>query len=113
MERAFEYPDDFQYLDNRRTDYALGMMQLYEVVGDEIWFHPCGGNQLLIYNTGSEQITGRRFIVDAGTLFPCEGKLSEYYLQPLDYFCYGIQQDHKNNVMAEEQSCAVGKYFRH
>lgn len=102
MERAFEYPDDFRYLDNRRTDYALGMMWLCEVVGDEIWFHPCGGNQLLIYNTVSGQITGRRFIVDAGELFPCEVKLDEYHLQPLDYFCYGIQRDQRNSMIAEE-----------
>lgn len=102
MERAFEYPDDFQYLDSRRTDYALGMMQLCEVVGDEIWFHPCGGNQLLIYNTVSGQITGRGFTVDAGALFPCEGRLDEYHLQPLDYFCYGIQRDMSNSAMTAE-----------
>lgn len=102
MEKAFDYPEDFRYLDNRRTDYMLGLMMNVEVVHNEIWFHPCGGNELLIYDTISGQVTGREMFADVCSIFPCKGKSYENNLRPLDYLCYGFKESEQNSMEKEE-----------
>ncbi len=102
IEKAFDYPEDFQYLDTRRKEYTSGMMLLCEVIDNEIWFHPCGGNQLLIYNTVSEQIKGRRIEVDVCRLFSCEGILSESDWKTLDSFCYSARISEQNSIAEEK-----------
>lgn len=102
MEQAFEYPEDFQYLDNLRTDYASGMMNFCEVVQNEIWFHPCGGNQLLIYDTISEQTIGRKITIDVGSVFPSNGIFFEYNRRLLEYFCHNVRKNEQCSTAIDE-----------
>ncbi len=102
MERAFEYPEDFQYIDSGRTDYKSGMMSFYEVIENDIWLHPCGGNQLLIYDTISGTIIGKKITIDVSQVFPCKGIFYENNHKALDYFCYCVKKDLQSNTKTED-----------
>ncbi len=102
MEKAFDFPDDFQYLDNYRPDYSLGMMACCEVVRNEIWFHPCGGNRLLAYDTVSEQVIERKIVIDVDKMFSYEGTFHEKTQGMLDYFCYGVKRNEEISMKIKE-----------
>ena len=86
-----------------------GLMMNVEVVNNEIWFHPCGGNELLIYDTISGQITGREMSVDVSDVPHRKGVRLESYFSPLDYFCYGLKESAQNS-MVEEELCGEKIY---
>lgn len=75
MEKAFDYPQEFQYLESWREDYIPGIMAAGEVVGHEIWFHPYGSNHLLIYDTVLKQTTMRKVSIEAGSMLSAKERI--------------------------------------
>lgn len=92
MQRAFDYPEHFCYIDHCIGDYYLGMMSFCEVVDNKIWFHPCGGNQLLIYDTETGKTLVKKIQIDMDDLVPRIDIMRESELIPLDYFCWSKGQ---------------------
>lgn len=92
MKRAFDYPEDFQYMESVQGVYKPSVMLRVEIIRSEIWFYPYGGNQLLIYDTKSGQIIGKKITIDIKEVFPCEGMVLEKDQEVLEYFCHGIKK---------------------
>lgn len=92
MKKAFDYPEEFQYIESVQGDYKPSVMQRVEIIRNEIWFYPYGGNQLLIYDTKSGQIIGKKITIDIKEVLPCEGMILEKDEEVLEYFCHGIKK---------------------
>lgn len=95
--KAIGYPKDFYFF----TELEIGAFSLYEVIGDLIWFHPCKGNRLLIYNTKSEQIESKKIFTNFYTIldyvFFQEEVINESAICSLDYWCQSNLKKYRNN----------------
>jgi hypothetical protein len=55
---AFDFPGEFRFVNNKLQQYAsFGEV---ERIGDELWFYPVRGNELLIYNIREHSVRGIR-----------------------------------------------------
>lgn len=109
MAKAFEYPEGFQIIRTVRSFYDPSVMLFFEVIDNEIWFYPYGSNQLLIYDTKTDKITGEKIEIDVDKVFHCAGEVSETGRVPLEYFINGIGKA-KNNCGAVACSCGSEIY---
>lgn len=99
MEKAFDFPDDFEILKKIR-EYKPAILLSFEVINNEIWFHPYGGNQLLIYNTISEQVVGKNVNINIENVFPCRG-LNYENKRFLEYYLLGVKKNMMKHMIAE------------
>ncbi len=64
---AFDLPDGFRFLNNKLQKYAY--FGEVERVGEELWFYPIRGNQILIYNIGEHSVRGVKSSVAIEDIF--------------------------------------------
>lgn len=102
MERAFEYPKDFQRIKTVNLYYEPALMSSFEVIHNEIWFYPFGSNQLLIYDTKTNQLVGKKVTLDIDRVFPYEGIVYEISQESLDYLFHNIGKS-KTSSAAEDR----------
>lgn len=102
MEKAFEYPKDFQVIRTVSSFYKPSVMLFFEVVDNEIWFYPYGSNQLLIYDTKTGMARGRKIDINADKVFPCEGIMRENARYMLEYYCCCLGKSEHNYVVSRE-----------
>ncbi len=110
IERAFDYPEDFQFLDSWRKDYIPGVMLLCEKIDHELWFHPYGSNQLLIYDTISKQVSMKKITIEADNIFSCEALTVENVWMSLAHFCHNIEKEDQSNIV-EDEACGRKIYL--
>lgn len=95
--KAVDYPKDFCFTSKYDTETChFSDFGAFEIVNDKIWLHPCKGNQLLIYDTKSNQITGQDIYISTSELFPLERLMRERERFSIDYLCSGLN---KNNTI--------------
>lgn len=56
IERAFEFPEDFRFLNNKLRNYSY--FAEVERIEDEIWFYPICGNRILVYDIRENTVKG-------------------------------------------------------
>lgn len=101
--KAVSYPPNFCFTNKYDTEIChFPNFGAFEIVNEAIWFHPCKGNQLLIYNTKSNQITGHELFVDTSEIFLCEELIGEREMFSLDYLCSCLKKDKKIDIMKSE-----------
>ena len=103
MEQAFEYPEGFQFLNNVRTFYKPPIMLIVEIEHSKVWFYPYGSNQLLIYDTKSGQVTGKKMTIGIDKIFLHDGIMSENSPESLKYFCSSIGKNAEKVVSGDLQ----------
>ena len=92
VKKAADYPEDF-YFTNKWDEIAqFPAFGACEIMGDEIWLHPCIGNKLLIFNTKSNYIIGKELSIDISEVFPYEGQHYESQKISLESFCHRIKK---------------------
>lgn len=112
LKKAFDYPDSLQRCDLGRTDtdYVPGMINAWDMIGKKILFYPYGTNQLIIYDTVTEEVDVRRITTDVHKVFPCSGIVRESNSLTLEYFCNAIKKSEETNVIVDK---SVGEIIYH
>lgn len=64
IEKAFAFPEKFLVYEYKKTSMLTSNFWSVEMIGGEIWFFPCSGNMLLIYDPQTREVRGEELLIE-------------------------------------------------